>query len=244
MFPGAGLSSSAANAYQAQGFEIALHLNTGCGNFTTDSLRDNWAEQLPPFRAQWPGVTAPRTNRTHCIAWSDWASEPLVARENGVRLDTNYYYWPGAWVQDRPGMFTGSGFPQRFADPTARSSTSTRRRRRCRTSRGSPTATFARALIDRALGADGYYGVFTANIHTDRSVAPAEEIIAEAQAAGVPVITAAQLLDWTDGRNGSQFQNVGYGSGLLRFSSWRPGPARAGSRRCCPRAPPTGRSTR
>ena len=79
-------------------------------------------------------------------------------------------------------------------------------------------STFARALINRALGADGYYGVFTANIHTDRPVGPAEEIIAEAQAAGVPVITAAQLLDWTEGRNSSQFQNVGYGNGLLRFT--------------------------
>ena len=43
----------------------------------------------------------------------------------------------------------------------------------------------------------------------------------------MPVITAAQLLDWTDGRNGSQFANVGYGRGLLSFQS--PGrPARRG----------------
>ena len=27
---------------------------------------------------------------------------------------------PAAWVQDRPGMFTGSGMPMRFADSTAR----------------------------------------------------------------------------------------------------------------------------
>ena len=104
-------------AYQAQGFEIALHLNTGCSDFTEASLRANWAGQLPEFLATWPGVVeAPRTNRTHCIAWSDWASEPKVGREFGIRLDTNYYYWPGSWVQDRPGMFTGSGLPMRFAD--------------------------------------------------------------------------------------------------------------------------------
>ena len=45
------------------------------------------------------------------IAWSDWASEPKVGRDFGIRLDTNYYYWPGSWVQNRPGMFTGSGAP-------------------------------------------------------------------------------------------------------------------------------------
>ena len=38
-----------------------------------------------------------------------------VALANGIRLDTNYYYWPGGWVHNRPGMFTGSGMPMRFA---------------------------------------------------------------------------------------------------------------------------------
>ena len=32
--------------YQADGFEIALHLNTGCGDFTPTSLRSDWTEQL------------------------------------------------------------------------------------------------------------------------------------------------------------------------------------------------------
>ena len=27
-----------------------------------------------------------------------------------------YYYWPEVWMQNRPGMFTGSGMPMRFAD--------------------------------------------------------------------------------------------------------------------------------
>ena len=167
-------------------------------------------------------MTPPRTNRTHCIAWSDWASEPLVARENGVRLDTNYYYWPGAWVQDRPGMFTGAGFAQRFADVDGSLIDVYQATTQMPDESGLSYSTFARALINRALGSDGYYGVFTANIHTDRSVAPAEEIIAEAQAAGVPVITAAQLLDWTEGRNSSQFQNV-----ALRQ---RPAPLHRGTR--------------
>ena len=57
-----------------------------------------------------------RTNRTHCIAWSDWATQPKVELDHGIRFDTNYYYWPPAWVDDRPGLFTGSGMPMRFAD--------------------------------------------------------------------------------------------------------------------------------
>ena len=38
-----------------------------------------------------------------------------VALANGIRFDTNYYYWPDTWVNDVPGVFTGSGMPMRFA---------------------------------------------------------------------------------------------------------------------------------
>ena len=49
--------------------------------------------QLAVFNAQYPASVPARTNRTHCIAWSDWDSEATAARD-GVRFDTNYYYWP------------------------------------------------------------------------------------------------------------------------------------------------------
>ena len=58
------------------------------------------------------------TNRTHCIAWSDYDTQPQVALAHGIRLDTNYYYWPATWVLDRPGFMTGSGMPMRFARST------------------------------------------------------------------------------------------------------------------------------
>ncbi|HEY5115552.1 MAG TPA: hypothetical protein VIJ00_08525, partial [Nakamurella sp.] len=59
------------------------------------------------------------TNRLHCIVWSDWASQPTVEGQNGIRLDTNYYYyWPGSWLADRPGFMTGSGMPMRFSAKT------------------------------------------------------------------------------------------------------------------------------
>ncbi len=71
------------------------------------------------------------TNRTHCIAWSDWstmASVELAPRASA--LDTNYYYWPPAWIQNRPGFFTGSGCRCGSRTRPARCSTSTRPRRR------------------------------------------------------------------------------------------------------------------
>jgi hypothetical protein len=75
-----------------------------------------------------------------------------------------------------------------------------------------------RALLDGALGRNGYYGVFTANMHTDFPDHPgARAIVAEAQRRGVPVISAAQLLEWLDGRNGSSCADVRFRSGRLQF---------------------------
>ena len=48
--------------------------------------------------------------------WSDWLGEATAALAHGARLDTNYYYWPASWAINNPGLFTGSGFPMRFAD--------------------------------------------------------------------------------------------------------------------------------
>ena len=64
-------------------------------------------------------------------------------------------------------------------------------------------------LLDRALGSQGYYGAFTANLHTDNaSTFEDTQVLASAQARGVPVIAARQLLTWTDGRNGSSFSGL------------------------------------
>jgi hypothetical protein len=74
------------------------------------------------------------------------------------------------------------------------------------------------ALLDGALGPNGFYGVFTANMHTDNpSHVGADAIVAGAQARGVPVVSSVQMLDWLDGRNGSSFQVLSFDAGRLRF---------------------------
>ena len=166
VFPGASVPG--AEAFEQDGFEIGLHLNAGCpNNFTPASLRASWDEQLPEWRAAFPTLNAPATNRTHCISWSDWASEPIVEHENGVRFDTNYYYWPEEWVQNRPGMFTGSGFPMRFAEPDGSLIDVYQAATQMTDESGIDYALHIAALLDGALGPQGYYGVFTANMHTD-----------------------------------------------------------------------------
>ena len=62
----------------------------------------------------------------------------------------------------------------------------------------------------------GYYGTFVANLHTDgdRRDTYNADVIAAAKARGVPVITAKQLLTWTDGRNASSFGNLAWNAGI------------------------------
>jgi len=213
------ITNAQANTLKSKGFEIALHLWTSCGNFTPASIKADWDDQLAAFKAAWLSLGTPRTNRTHCIAWSDWATEPKASLDHGVRFDTNYYYWPGGWVLDRPGMFTGSGFPMRFADADGSLIDVYQAATQLTDESGMNVATHIHALLSRALGSDGYYGVFTANMHTDSADSPgADAIIAEARADGVPVVSAEQMLDWIDGRNGSSFQALSFAAGRLAFT--------------------------
>jgi hypothetical protein len=74
-------------------------------------------------------------------------------------------------------------------------------------------------LLANALGRSEYFGVFTVNMHNDDpKSAGAEAIIASAKKHHVPVITAAQLLKWLDGRNASAFRNLKWSGNQLSFS--------------------------
>lgn len=116
VYPGTPIPSSQASAYQSQGFEIGLHINTSCTDFTPASLNDDYDAQIANWQSDFPGLNAPSTQRHHCIVWSDWSSAPSIQLAHGMRLDTSYYYWPPSWANDVPGVFTGSAMPMRFVD--------------------------------------------------------------------------------------------------------------------------------
>ncbi len=220
------ITNAQAAAFEAQGFEIAAHISTNCGDWTSQTQLDNsfFTPQLAEFAGKWPGVPAPSTNRTHCIAWSDWASQPKVQASKGIRLDCNYYYWPGSWIQNRPGMFTGSGMPMRFADMDGSLIDCYQVTTQMPDESGITWPGFINTLLDNAIGSTGYYGVFCANMHTDnnnpgdQSVVGSNAIIAAAQARQIPVISARQMLTWLDGRNSSSFSNIAWNANTLSFT--------------------------
>jgi uncharacterized protein DUF4082/concanavalin A-like lectin/glucanase superfamily protein/galactose oxidase-like protein/Big-like domain-containing protein/purple acid phosphatase-like protein len=220
MYPNADMTVAQAKAYQDQGFEIALHLNTGCLDWTPDQLEGMYQAQLGSFAATWPDVNPPTTNRTHCITWSDWASQAKIERAHGIRFDTNYYYkGPASWA-DRPALLTGSGFPQRFGDldgsmiDVYQSTTQITDEM----NETLPTTTQIHTLLDNALGAKNYWGVIDVILHTDAGDhRRLNELVADAQSRGVPIVTSAQMLSWLDGRNGSSFSNISYSGNTLTF---------------------------
>ena len=175
LFPASSLSDEDAKAFEDQGFEIALHLRVS-GRTPGPGMQRLHVGDGPERRPHepagrlervWPSLSAPVTSRTHCIVWSDWASEPEVELEHGIRLDTNYYYWPGGWVSDRPGMFTGSGFPMRFADRNGSMIDVYQATTQLTDESGQTSRRTSTRCSTSALGPEGYYGVFTANMHTD-----------------------------------------------------------------------------
>src|SRR3954470_15803910 len=56
-------------------------------------------------------------------------------------------------------------------------------------------------------------------MHTDSGEsAGSQAIIASAQARGVPIVSARQMLDWLDGRNGSSFGALTWNNDVLSFT--------------------------
>ncbi len=222
IFPGTPITDAQTSTFQADGFEIGLHLNTNCANWTASSWQNFWTSQYATLLGQLPSMLPQQTHRTHCVAWSDFGTQAKKQWENNVRLDVNYYYFPGAWVLDRPGMFTGSGMPMRFSDVDGTLIDCYQVTTQLTDESGQTLPVHISALLDSAIGAPGYYGVFCANMHTDNGFATSQSgsdaIVSAAQARSIPVISAKQMLDWLDGRNGSTFNNLVWNNNQLSFT--------------------------
>jgi hypothetical protein len=216
------LTGKSADYYNTVGFDIGVHVDTGCTNWTAGSLDTAFSDQLLRFSQLYSNVPPPVWHRIHCIAWSDYTTLPTLEFKYGIRLDANYYYYPPGWVQNRPGFMTGSGMPMRFAQATGgiidvyQAATQLTDE----SSQGYPYT--IDTLLDRALGAEGYYGAFVANMHTDvdnaqrQSSVWAAAIVNSAIAQGVPVVSARQMLAWLDARNASSFKSIAWNSGNMR----------------------------
>ena len=203
--------------YQSLGFEIALHPTTDCTDFSKACLTSNITSQLLALQTKLPSMKPMVTNRTHSLPWSDWSTLARVENAQGIRFDVNYYYWPASWVQNRPGLFTGSGMPMRFSDQEGTIIDVYQAPTQIPDESGLDIMYSTNTLLDNAINL-GYYGAFVMNMHTDTAIhVGSDEIIASAMARNVPVISARQMLTWLDDRNNTVFSRMKWSNNNLSF---------------------------
>jgi hypothetical protein len=223
LFTNGSLTDAQAASYQAQGFELGLHIasfqGANCVDYTPTSLAQIYSDQKQEFLNKFTSITQLSTERHHCIVWSDWVTGAKVELANGIRLDTSYYYWPGDWVQDTPGHFTGSAMPMRFADLDG-SLVDVYQVVTQMTDESAQSYPFTPdTLLNRAVGVEEQYGVYTVNAHTDVGIEDQSTLtIQSAVERGVPVISARQMLTWLDGRGSSSFGSMSFVSNALNFT--------------------------
>jgi hypothetical protein len=116
-------------------------------------------------------------------------------------------------------MFTGSGIPMRFADIDGSLIDCYQAPSQLTDESGQVYPMEVDALLNKATGPEGYYGVFTANMHTDLVLSQGSDaIINSATALQIPVVSAKQMLEWTDARNNSTFSNYTWNNNQLGFT--------------------------
>jgi hypothetical protein len=215
------ITNAQAASYQSQGFEVSSHpADGGCDNFTLAEYDTIYTARLSAFGAAYPSVAKPATARFHCTSWTDYDSHAKVEVSHGIRLDTNYYHYHSSWAEF-PGFMTGSGMIMKFTDRNGATldlyQAATQMQDEPSTPQRYPFT--INSLLDKAIGPEGYWGFFTANMHTDDVDSDGSEaIVASAQARDVPIISARQALTWVEGRDGSAFRDFSWAAGRLGFT--------------------------
>ncbi len=230
MFTENPMSDAQAAAYTAEGFEIAVHSDPAlgssawCASWTSSSLFDIHESQLYSFFAKYLSLPIPASERSHCYSWFGYIDMPKVQYDFGIRMDTSVPYWPAGWVQNRPGFMNGSGMPMRFADVSGNMLDVYQAHTIISDDNGQVGQAVPFTInqfLDWALGPEGYFGAFTVNTHSDNyygwSYAYSDQIVSAAQARGVPVVSARQMLTWLDGRNRSSFTSIDWEQPYLYF---------------------------
>jgi Domain of unknown function (DUF4082)/Bacterial Ig-like domain/Bacterial Ig domain/Secretion system C-terminal sorting domain len=219
MYPNSPISNAQIAAFQNQGFEMALHVNPNCSVWTPTELQNYFDNQLQSFTSEYYVAAPSATHRIHCLSWSDWSTLPKTEIQRGIRLNVSYYYWPPSWINNRPGMFTGSGMPMRFADLDGSLIDSYQVPSQMTDESGQTYPFTIDSLLIRATGPTGYFGVFCANMHTDQAASPGSDaIVQSALSLQIPIVSSKQMLDWLDGRNNSTFSNYTWTNSKLSFS--------------------------
>lgn len=215
VYANAALTNARATQYVGYKFEVGDHISSTCSNFVSyATLSAEYTSDLNTWRAKYTTVPNQKTHRYHCYVWSDWDSQARVEILNGIRYDLNYVAFPASWVGTRSPIMTGSAMNMRFTDTSG--AMLDVRQGVTNLDDQTTTATNINGLLDNAIGAAGYYGIY--GTHYDMSNSFDKTLIASARARNVPMVSSEQVLTWLDGRNSSTFSNFTGSAGQFGFT--------------------------
>lgn len=217
LYPWSGLTDAQAADYVEQGFDIGLHATTRCNNWAPASLQQAFRNELLDFWEAYPSVPHQQGSRLHCLVWSDYVSQPTIERSWGVRFDMNYSFWPPAWAQGKSGFLTGSGVPMRFVDPASGLIDVYQQETHFFDETFATSSVPVRRALERAVGPEQYFGAF--GTHYDFHIPFDQELIDLARDLSVPMVSAQQMLEWTDGRGSTRVKARSWANGELAFTA-------------------------
>lgn len=210
------LSKNQAERFSLQGFEIAPHVDTGCRDRSTIDLRTEVRRQFSHFRERYPGF-ATLTHRIHCIVWNGWTTVPELERDQGVKFDLNYYYWPSSWIQGRSGYMTGSGLPMRYANLFGRVLDIYQAETHIVSDNDLPKRRNIRELVDAALDERQYFAIL--GTHYDYTDELADLLLETALDRKIALVSSAQVLNWLDARERSSLDRLTWDGKILAFEA-------------------------
>ncbi len=173
------------------------------------------------------GPTGSRTQRSSSRAGSGWTR--------------NYYHYPGSWIGTKHGFMTGGGFPMRFADLDGTLIDVYQANTNMTDETTSAFQTAIDALLDNAVGSQGYYGAFGIE-HPHRQPRTASRKRSDRRlGSGAQPSRSSRTSSCSTGPTAATARRSAASTGAGARSPLSPRSARAAtaSRRCCrPRARP------
>ncbi|MEI6267279.1 MAG: DUF4082 domain-containing protein [Methylococcaceae bacterium] len=232
-------------SYNAKGFEVGLHSDAAlasgggwCGTWPSN-MAVKYFNQIDSFMRYYASIPVQGSIRSHCYSWfgytgdSSWhgySGEPEVEANLGIHLDTNIGYGPLSWATTNPSYQMGSAMMMRSAQVDINGTMTAfldiyNAGTQITDDNGqgaSAIRTIVNSFLDAANGTLGFYGGIVVNMHSDNyygwSYDGSDQVVASAQAHGVPIVSGRQMTDWLDGRNSSSFSSIIWNGTTLSFT--------------------------
>lgn len=206
----AELTNAQAVRLAGYGFEVANHLVNPNGQCYNDGsyaeLYPKYSASMTAWNAKFTSVAPSLSTRYHCYSWSGWDFMSRSAQSAGVKYDLNTVAFPASWINSRSPMVTGSGMNMRLTD--ASGALLDVHQGVTNFDNTSANSTSIAAMLDNAIGVNGYYGIFGSHYDMEAGETYHQLLVDLAKSRNIPMISSLQALEWLRSREQSSFSQL------------------------------------